>query len=134
MVQNYFFSNLLVYTINILLFGTILPYLIYFFSFKNQYQNVVKNDTLYNLIKIILCLSLGLSYILLIYFIYYYYTYYTYITNYSLFNSYSLIPLLYLNILLTVFEFSVDFFGIILLFLGYFVGILSFLALDNRIF
>jgi len=133
-VQNYFFSNLLVYTINILLFGTVLPYLIYFFSFKNQYQNVVKNDTLYNLIKIILCLSLGFSYILLIYFIYYYYTYYMYITSYSLFNSYSLVPLLYLNILFTAFEFSVDFFGIILLFLGYFVGILSFLALDNRIF
>ena len=30
--------------------------------------------------------------------------------------------------------FTIDFYGIILLFLGYFVGILSLLALDNRIF
>ena len=134
MIQNYFFSNILIYTINILLFGTFFPYLIYFFSFKNQYQNIIKNDTLYNLIKVVLCLSLGLSYIFLIFFVYFYYVYYISISNYSLFNSYSLVPVLYLNVLLVCFEFSVDFFGIVLLFLGYFVGILSLLALDNRIF
>jgi len=134
MIQNYFFSNVLAFTINVLISGTFFSYLIYFFSFKNQYQNVIKNDTIYNMIKVILCLSLGISYIFLIYFLYYYYIYYMSVYNYSLFSTYSLIPVLHLNVLLVCFEFSVDFFGIILLFLGYFVGILSLLALDNRIF
>lgn len=134
MIQNYFFSNILIYTINILLFGTFFSYLVYFFSFRNQYQHVIKNDTIYNIIKIILCLTLGFSYIFLIYFVYYYYIYYMSVYNYSLFSTYSLIPVLYLNMFLICFEFSVDFFGIVLLFLGYFVGVLSLLALDNRIF
>ena len=56
------------------------------------------------------------------------------ISNYSIFNFYKLAPTIYINFFLFWFEFSIDFFGIILLFLGYFVGILSLLALDNRIF
>lgn len=134
MVQHYFFSNILVYTINSLLFGTFFSYLIYFFSYKNQYQNIIKHDYIYNLIKTVLTLTLGVSYVLFIFFLYYFYSYFLTTTNFTLFNSYSLVPTIYLNLFLVWFEFSVDFFGIILLFLGYFVGILSLLALDNRIF
>ena len=134
MVQHYFFSNLLIYTINILLTGTFFAYLIYFFSYINQYQNLIKHDTVYNLIKIILTLSLALSYIFFIFFLYFFYSYYMSISTYSLFGTYQLIPTIYVNFFLFWFEFSVDFFGLILLFLGYFVGILSLLALDNRIF
>lgn len=134
MVQHYFFSNLLIYTINILLFGTFFSYLIYFFSYKNQYQNIVKHDTVYNILKTVLLLTLGVSFIFYVFFLYYYYTYYNFINNYSIFNIYSITPKIFLNFFLFWFEFSVDFFGIVLLFLGYFVGILSLLALDNRIF
>lgn len=134
MVQHYFFSNILLYTINILIFGTFFSYLIYFFSYKNQYQNIVKHDVLYNFIKLVLTVSLGISYVFFIFFFYYYYTYYLSTTNYNLFNGYVLVPVVYLNFFLIWFEFSIDFFGIILLFLGYFVGILSLLALDNRVF
>jgi len=134
MVQHYFFSNLLVYTINILLTGTFFAYLVYFFSYINQYQNLIKHDTFYNLIKLILTLSLGLSYIFFIFFLYFFYVYYVMTNSYAIFNSYQLVPTIYLNLFLFWFEFSVDFFGLILLFLGYFVGILSLLALDNRLF
>jgi hypothetical protein len=134
MVQHYFFSNILLFTINTLIFGTFFSYLLYFFSYKNQYQNIIKHDVLYNLIKLTLIISLGVSYIFFIFFLYFYYTYYINLNNYNLFNGYVLIPTIYLNFFLVWFEFSIDFFGIILLFLGYFVGILSLLALDNRIF
>jgi len=134
MIQHYFFSNILIYTVNILMSGTFFSYLIYFFSFKNQYQNLIKHDTIYNLIKIILLVSLGLSYIFFIFFLYFFYSYYSSISNYLLFSTYKVLPTIYLNFFLFWVEFSVDFFGIILLFLAYFVGILSLLALDNRIF
>ena len=134
MGQHYFFSNILVFTINILIIGTFLSYLIYFFSYKNQNQNILKHDTAYNLIKVILTTALGASYLFFIYFLYYFYSYYLTINNYNLFNTYILVPSIYINFFLVCFEFSIDFFGIILLFLGYFVGILSLLALDNRIF
>jgi NADH-quinone oxidoreductase subunit M len=133
-VQYYFFSNLLVYTINTLLFGTFFSYIIYIFSYKNQFQNIVKNDIIYNLIKLLLLLSLGVSYVLFILFFYFYYNYYSLISNFFIFNTYNIVPNVFVNFYFTWFEFSVDFFGIILLFLGYFVGILSLLALDNRIF
>ena len=134
MVHHYYFSNLLIYTINILLIGTFVAYLIYFFSYVNQYQNLIKHDSIYNLIKIILTLSLGLSYIFFIFFLYYYFSYYISISSYLIFNDFRLVPTIYVNLFLVYFEFSVDFFGLVLLFLGYFVGILSLLALDNRIF
>jgi len=134
MVQHYFFSNILIYTVDILLTGTFFSYLVYFFSYKNQYQNLIKYDTVYNLIKILLLVSLGLSYIFFIFFLYFFYTYYLAVSNYSIFCSYKILPNIYLNFFFIWFEFSVDFFGIVLLFLAYFVGILSLLALDNRIF
>ena len=134
MVQHYIFSDTLTYTIDILLFGTFFSYLFYFFSYKNQYQNILKHDTIYNLIKFSLTLSLGISYIFFIYFLYIFYKYYLLVSNHTLFGVYSTVPNLHVNIFIIGFEFSVDFFGVILLFLAYFVGILSLLALDNRIY
>lgn len=63
-----------------------------------------------------------------------FYSYYNYLNNYLLFGIYNILPQVYINILFISFNISVDFFGILLLFLAYFVGILSLLALDNRIF
>jgi hypothetical protein len=133
-VQYYFFSTILIYTINILLFGSIFSYIIYFFSYKNQYQNIIKNDSIYNLIKLLLLITLGISFLLFIIFLYKYFYYFLSINNYYIYSSYVIVPDIYVNLYFSLFEFSVDFFGIILLFLAYFVGILSLLALDNRIF
>jgi hypothetical protein len=134
MAKHYLFSNVLIYTIDILIFGTFLTYVIYFFTYINQYQNLIKHDTFYNLLKLMLLVALGLSYIFFIFFLYLFYTYYITVSNYALFSFYKLVPSIYLNFFFIWFEFSIDFFGIILLLLGYFVGILSLLSLDNRIF
>ena len=134
MVYHFFFSNLLVYTINILFVGTFFSYMFYFFFYKNQFQNIIKHDTVYNIIKLILTLTLGLSFIFFIFFLYFFYTYYITVSNYYIFNTFNISPKIFLNFTFICFEFSIDFFGIILLFLAYFVGILSLLALDNRIF
>ena len=134
MVQNYIFSNLLVYILNILAFGTFFSYIVYFFSYKNQYQNIIKYDNTYNLIKLVLLGSLGLSFLCFVLFLYYFYTFFNTVNNYYIFGYYNITPSMFTQLWFSWFEFSIDFFGIILLFLGYFVGILSLLALDNRIF
>ena len=132
--QQFFFYNVLTYIINILLFGTFFTYLIYIYIFKNKQQNIGKNDFGYNLIKVFLVLLLAVSFLFFLNFILYFYAFFGINNNYSIVNYYSLIPHTHINFYYQWFEFSVDFFGIILLFLGYFVGILSLLALDNRIF
>jgi hypothetical protein len=53
---------------------------------------------------------------------------------YSLHSYFLILPNIHVTFFYNWFEFSVDFFGIILLLLGYFIGILSLMALDNRIF
>ena len=100
MVQHYYFSNLLIYTIDILLCGTFFSYVIYFFSYKNQYQNIVKHDTIYNTIKLLLTITLGLSFIFFIFFLVYFYSYYSFVNNYSLFNTYLISPKIYANFFL----------------------------------
>lgn len=134
MASYYYFSNLLVFTINVLFFGTLFAYLLFYFFYKNQYQNIVKHDIIYNFIKIILLLSLGTSFLLFLLFLFFYYNYCRVINNYSIFTFYYITPKLFYNSSLISFEYYVDLFGIILLFLGYFVGILSLLALDNRVY
>lgn len=97
MVQHYFFSNILTHTISTIILGTFFAYLLYFFSYINQYQNLIKHDILYNMIKVILVLSLGISYTYFIVFLYYYYTHYLCISTYSIFFKYKLIPVIYVN-------------------------------------
>ena len=54
--------------------------------------------------------------------------------GYSVFSTYCVLPKTQINNSIDFFEASIDIFGIFLLFLAYFVGILSLLALDNRLF
>ena len=130
MVQLFFFSNIFMYILNILITGIVLSYILMFLhsNFLNS------NNTLLNLIRIILLLSISISFFFYIIFIFFFYKYYCANINYSIFSVYCLIPTLFINMHIYFFEFSIDFFGIIILFLAYFVGLLSLLALDNRIF
>ena len=130
MVQLFFFSNIFMYILNILITGIVLSYILMFLhsNFLNS------NNTLLNLIRIILLLSISISFFFYIIFIFFFYKYFCSNINYSIFSVYCLIPTLFINMHIYFFEFSIDFFGIIILFLAYFVGLLSLLALDNRIF
>lgn len=134
MVTYYYFSNLLVFTINILFFGTLSAYLVFFFFYKNQYQNIIKHDVIYNFVKLLLLISLGSSFILFLLFLFFYYNYCKLLNNYNLFTGFYITPKIFYNFSFLSFEYCIDLFGIILLFLGYFVGILSLLALDNRVY
>jgi NADH-quinone oxidoreductase subunit M len=133
-VQYYYFSTLLVFTINILFFGTLLSYIIFFFFYKNQYQNIVKHDSVYSIVKALLLVSLGASFFFFILFLFFFLSYCLTLNNYSIFSNYYIVPKIFYSNSILTFEFYVDLFGIVLLFLGYFVGILSLMALDNRIF
>ena len=133
MGQQFFLSNILLYTILILILGTLFSYIIYFFTYKNQIQNILMHDGIYNLIKLFLLLTLSVSFVFFILFLYFFYNYYIFLSNYSVFNQYTITPIIMKNSFF-FFEFSVDVFGIFLLLLAYFVGIFSLLALDNRFF
>jgi len=77
---------------------------------------------------------LFISFFLFTLFIFYFFKFFILSNSYSIFGIFLVSPNIHINFLFCCFEFSVDFFGIILLLLGYFIGVLSLLALDNRIF
>lgn len=126
---------IIIYGFYIILIGTITAYTLYNFFYKNQINNILKNDLIFNLIKCILLLSLVVSFLLLLVFIIFLEIFTKLAQNYVIFNDYNIF--LSQNFLTSntyALHFSTDLFGNILLFLAYFIGILSLLALDNRIF
>lgn len=134
MIQQFFFFNFLTSIVNILLVGTILVYVLYIFIINNRQQKLVVNDYRYLIIKYLLLFILGGSFIIFIIFIFFFYKFFVLSGVFSIFSIFSIIPNIHISFLQNWFEFSVDFFGIVLLLLGYFIGILSLLALDNRVF
>lgn len=116
---------------SVLLYGTLLAYIIFYVV--NNYISLSKVDVIFSFLKLILLSAISVSCVLYMCFIYYYYVYYMYNNNYVLFSEYSVLPKIQQKTLF-FFEFSVDLFGIAILFLAFFVGILSLLALDSRIF
>ena len=133
-IQQFFFFNFLTHVVNILFLGTFLTYLIYIFLINSKQQVLNKNDYGYNLIKNLLIFILGISFILFLFFIFYFFKFCKVSCFYSVYHMFLILPNIHVNFFYNWFEFSVDFFGIVLLLLGYFIGVLSLLALDNRIF
>lgn len=126
------------YVLLFLVVGYIISLLIFFFYKISSKKTLIKTHSTYFYIKYILFLSFSISTILLI-FVFYCYTIYTiYSLNHINYTGYNLtFTTLYmklhlfskLSILL-----SVDFFGVILCILAFFVGLLSFMALDSRFY
>ena len=106
----------------------------YIFLINSKQQVLNKNDCGYNLIKNLLIFILGISFILFLFFIFYFFKFCKISCFYSVYHMFLILPNVHVNFFYNWFEFSVDFFGIVLLLLGYFIGVLSLLALDNRIF
>lgn len=61
------FNNIFICILSILLTGTVAAHCLYIFCYKNQNLNITKNDTLYNIIKYILLISLGTSFLLFVF-------------------------------------------------------------------
>lgn len=147
-IENFFFSKFF-FEINIyFIFLTVffLIILLYFSNNKN-YIHFFKISFYLKIIKYYLLLSLLLSFfffilsfIFYILFIYSNYLIYLnknsinffYIPNLSFFNELYIFNFFFFNWLKI--DFSLDFFGMILLFLAYSVGFLSILALDNKLY
>ena len=120
--------------------------LLYFSNNKN-YTNFYKNSFNLKIIKITLILSYIISFFLFLlsffnYIVYIYKKYVNFINDNSnsfffspelvVFDNLSILNLMSFNWIKL--NMSVDFFGMILLFLAYSVGFLSILALDNKIY
>lgn len=131
MAQYFLLQAILNNVISVLAYGTMFAYIVYYTY--NNYINLSKVDFAFSLIKLTLLSTLSVSFVLYIYFIYCYYLYYTYNGNYVIFSAYNISPKIFQNFFFFL-EFSVDIFGVVILFLAYLVGTLSLLALDNRIF
>lgn len=134
MATHFFFSGFVKSILLLLVVGVLISYVLYYLSQTNNYQNILKNDHIYNTIKLLLLSTLCVSFILYVYFVYFYFIFMTSITNYGIFDSYILLPSVSTNVLFFELEFSFDFFGIVILFLAYFVGVISIAALDTRLF
>jgi len=134
MVTHFFFSSFIRFVFLFLILGILISYVLYYLTQKLNYQNVLRNDYLYNMVKVTLLSTLCISFIFYVYFVYFYFVYVLCVANYNVFSSYLLLPSTSINLFLFVVEFSFDFFGIIILFLAYFVGIISIAALDTRLF
>ena len=146
-IENFFFSRLFfeinIYFIFLTLFVLII--ILYFNNNKN-YLNFFKNTLYLKLIKFFLLASLLISFFLFIFSFFFYIifiysnylnyinnsTNYFYLPNLTFFNNFFFFNFFFLKWLKI--DFSLDLFGMILLFLAYSVGFLSILALDNKLY
>ena len=129
-----FVNNILLYTLILLGLGTFTLFILYFFLFKNKIQNINIHDNVYVYIKVGLLLFLGLSFFSFLVFLFLYHLISVNLENYYVFNNYPIVIAAAHNIDFFGLDYSIDFFGIVLLFLAYFIGLLSLMALDNRFF
>lgn len=129
MAKYFLYSNILIISILILTVGTLLAYITFLFFKQKINTNYTNNN-----INLILVTALFLSFFFLNLFLYFFFKKIIFNQNYLIFNLFKLTPRNYINTFLFFFEFSIDFFGIIILFLSFFVGIFSLISLDNRIF
>ena len=101
--------------------------------YKKYFQKFLINDYIYTFSKYIITISFLISFMFFIMFLYNYMLYFNTLNTYTILYGYQIIPKINTNFLYIFnFEFSFDFFGLVLLFLAYFVGILSLLVLDTR--
>jgi hypothetical protein len=123
----YFFLK---FNLIFLILSSLISIIIFYFNKLYFFQNFLRFKSYLKFIKLLLFISLLVSFF---FFLMYSYSYFLYISqlNYIfLFNQYFYTPvynIYYFNI-------SVDIFGIVILFLAYFIGVISLLALDTRLY
>ena len=123
-------ENLIQINIFVVLILNWLGYLSYYFSKNYNQQNILSSNSSFTIIKLILVVSNTLSLILYLIFVYFYINYIIYINNNFIFDKVVITPVNNFYF----YDFSIDFFGLVLLFLAYIVGILSLMALDTRLY
>lgn len=107
---------------------------LWYFSKTINWQKFIKNFSITTVLKFLFFLSLSVNSLLYIY-IFVNYSYFL-VLNQTLnfYNSFTLVTVLNLNLYGSAFTFSMDYFGLIFCILACLVGMLSFLALDSRLY
>ena len=127
-----------------LIFSIFFSLLIFYLSKYFNIQFFFRNSSSLNFLKLFLILSLVISFIIHCITFWMYINLIYYFLSFNLSNNYFIIPNLNYFLNISIFNyfnfeifnvyFSMDFFGFILLFLAYIVGIISILALDTRLY
>jgi NADH:ubiquinone oxidoreductase subunit 4 (subunit M) len=121
---------LLKFNLIILFVSSFTSIIIIYFNKLYFFQNFLKFKSSLKFIKLFLLITLLISFF---FFLLYSYIYFMYISqlNYTYFlNNQFYVP----TYDLYFFNISIDIFGIVILFLAYFIGIISLLALDTRLY
>jgi len=145
-LENIFFlsKNLLQFNFLYLILTIIISAIIFYLSKYNNMQNFFRMQSTILFLRYSLILSLVVSLVIFLFtFFTYIYTIY-FFSSLNISNTYYILPNLSMFYSLTfgifssntIFNiyFSMDFFGFILLFLAYIVGIISIFALDTRLY
>jgi NADH:ubiquinone oxidoreductase subunit 5 (subunit L)/multisubunit Na+/H+ antiporter MnhA subunit len=115
----------------IILFSSIFfSMIIFYFNKIFFFQNLLKFQSCLKFLKLFLVLTLLISFF---FFLVYMYTYILYLSNLNykfVNNTYLFVP----SYNMYFFDISTDVFGLVILFLAYFIGVLSLLALDTRLY
>ena len=115
----------------LLLFSSILfSMIVFYFSKVFFFQNLLKFQSCLKFLKIFLAISLLISFFFFIIDMYVYIIYLSNLNYKFLNNNYLFVP----SYNMYFFDISTDVFGLVILFLAYFIGILSLLALDTRLY
>ena len=131
LIKLYYLQNfLLKWSVLILFIFTFFSLLLFYFTKLNQTQMLTYNVSTMKIVRMLLTISVLVSLFLYLLFIY---SYTLFISKLNILHSmglYFVLP----TTNLYFFKTSVDLFGVVVLFLAYVSGILSFLAMDTRIF
>ena len=123
----YFFLKL---NLGVLTCTLLITMVVFYFNKTFFTQNLLKFQSCLNLLKLLLVVSLIYSFFIYMVYAYLYIVYLSNL-NYKFINgSYLYIP----TYEMYFFELSTDIFGLVILFLAYFIGVLSLLALDTRLY
>jgi len=121
-----------------MIFVFIISVFLFYFSKYYNFQNLIKLFSLSNIFKFILLISMLISFFLNLFSFWFFIKTYNSSLTTSLYSNFYLENNIFLfNIFLFNFfnyKTSIEFFGFIFILLAYIVGLLSFLALDTRIF
>jgi len=123
----------------VLLASLVLSVIIYYGSSIYNFQNLIKNFSNVNLIRFLLLGSLIVSFFIHCYIFWLYLLYITQRVNGNLYQSFADLSnwnsYYDVNFLVTNnYNFSLELFGLVFIMLAYLVGVISFLALDTRLY
>jgi len=132
-------DTLFTLNLSILLVSLIVSLIIYYGSSLYSFQNLLKNFSSVNIIRFLLLGALIISFFIHCYIFWLYLLYITQRVNGNLYqsfttqfdwNSYYDVNFLINN----NYNFSLELFGLVFIMLAYLVGVISFLALDTRLY